>query len=113
MMRATSRRESFSLTHSGFGVITSRMCWFRSRAIVPPFLFRKEGEQWPFLLERDPQTAADREIAWMKIRAHPVVSGLEDDAVAAGDRKIRVHARGDAPGRARFFPRGGHTVETE
>src|SRR5687768_3861651 len=67
----------------------------------------------PATLKRDAQSATHRHIARIEFRFRPVVSGLEHGTVAAGDRKVRIHAGGDAPGLLRVLAIGREAVHAE
>src|SRR5688500_2685337 len=105
MMRATSRMLSFSETHCGFGVITSRT-WRVSLAIA--FLLQTEERQSNVRarVERRPlrppnherasegqaQAAGQREIAGRKRTAGHVIRRFHDSPIFTRDREIGVQS---------------------
>src|SRR6185369_8515484 len=98
MMRAASWTLSFSVTHCGLGVITSRTdCPFL--AMVPPSLHKKE-EQGTYRFgpasERDAQPSAHGDVTRPIVVIDHVVRGLGHDAVAPAEREVAVHAAAEA-----------------
>src|SRR3954452_9457479 len=99
MIRATSRIESFSETHWGFVVITSRT-WRVESAIGPPSThssLKRGASGVP--LEGNAESGSEGRVTRAAGKVDPVIGAFDDQTVAAGEGGVGIHARGESVAR--------------